>query len=591
MRENWILRNKNREHIDILSKELNISTLVAKILVNRDILKVEDGHNFLNGCIEELLKNVNMKDMKKGVEKVIYSIKNNKKIIIYGDYDCDGVVSTAILYKGLKKCGANFDYHIPDREDEGYGMNANRIKILKGQGYDLILTCDNGIAAHKEIDLANELGMEVIITDHHDIPLIDDGNGVLTSNVPNAYAVINPKQSDCLYNFKSLCGAGIAFKFISCLYNELGIDIKEARELLEFCSIATVCDVVDLLKENRIIVREGLKLINNTKIPGIKALLEKVNLNNKEISQYHLGFVIGPCINATGRLETANLSVEILITEDVNKAKELATELVELNQKRQDMTKTSVDMVIEQIKKEKLEQDKVLVIYNPYIHESIAGIVAGRIKEKFNVPTIIITNGKDMPKGSARSIEGYNIFEELSKCKKLLNKFGGHPMAAGLSLFEENIPLLRKMLIKQCSLREEDFIPKIKIDARLGLQELNENLVNDIESLEPFGKGNPSPLFGEKSVEINRIWTMGKEKNILKLRCRIPGEYKFIDAISFDKFDIFKELYINKYGEENFLQIMNSSYCNFKIDMIYSPSINEYNGKRSIQIIIKSLRL
>lgn len=591
MKENWILRHKNREYIKPIADEVKISNLISTLLVNREVLSQEKVKMFLYGSTNDLLDGFEMKDMKKGVDKIANAIKDNKKIIIYGDYDCDGVSSTTILYKGLERCGANFNYHIPDREEEGYGMNSNRIKILKEEGYEIILTCDNGIAAHNEIKLANELGMDVILTDHHDIPLVMDEEGNLNPTVPEAYAIINPKQEDCEYKFKSLCGAGIAFKFIYCLYETLGIDKSEALKLLEVCAIATVCDVVDLLEENRIIVKEGLKLINNTTSPGLKALKKATNLEGKEIGQYHLGFVIGPCINATGRLETANLSVELLITKNEARAEELAKELVDLNQRRQDMTRDSVEMIIEQIEKNNMKNDKVLLVYNPYIHESIAGIVAGRIRERYNVPTIIMTKGKDMPKGSARSIEEYNIFEELSKCKELLSKFGGHPMAAGLSVEEANLPLLRQKLIDNCPLTDDDFIPKVKIDARLQLEALSEKLIEEINILEPFGKANPSPLFGERGINVSRIWLMGKEKNILKLRCKIQNSFKTIDAISFDKLDNFKEQFIDKYGEEKFLEIIDSSTCNFNIDLVYYPSINEFNGKRSIQIIIKNLRV
>ncbi|MGL5244156.1 MAG: single-stranded-DNA-specific exonuclease RecJ, partial [Sarcina sp.] len=587
----WMLKNKNRSSIEILSKELGISQLIATLLVNRDIINVEEARRFLSGDVKDLLDGFEMKDMKKGVEKIKEAIERNKKIVIYGDYDCDGVISTTILYKGLKRCGANFEYHIPNREEEGYGMNSQRIKILKEQGFELILTCDNGITAHEEVNLANSLGMEVVLTDHHDIPLKLDEDGNLEPYVPKAYAVINPKQLDCNYKFKHLCGAGIAFKFICCLYKLMNIDYNEALKLLEFCAIATVCDVVDLVGENRIIVKEGLKMINNTSNKGVCSLIKHTKLANKTIGQYHLGFVIGPCINATGRLETADLSVELLITEDENKAEKLAKELCDLNQKRQDMTKDSVDMVINQIEENSLENDKVLMLYNPNIHESIAGIVAGRIREKYNRPTIIITGAKDMPKGSARSIEEYNMFEELSKCKELLSKFGGHPMAAGLSLVEENLPELRQRLINNCQLKDEDFIPKIKIDARVELNDLTEDLINNVNMLEPFGKGNASPLLAEKGIKVSNVRVMGKDNNILKLKCKVDNSFKTIDAITFDKFEEFKEQFSEKYGKQELLKILDGGFCNFKIDLIYQANINEFNGKKSVQMIIKSLRL
>lgn len=592
MREKWLIRQRNKEVIEILKSKLNIDLLTATLLVNRDIRDEKKAREFLSGEIEDLNNPYLMKDMEKGVKRIKEAIEKGSKITIYGDYDCDGVSSTAILFKGLKRAGANFNYHIPDREDEGYGMNSNRVKILKEEGTEVILTCDNGIAAFEEIALANELCMDVILTDHHDIPLIKDENGEVKKEIPKAYAVINPKQENCNYPFKSLCGAGIAFKFICALYKELGIPYEEALELLEICAIATVCDVVDLLGENRIIVKKGLELLNNTSNKGLIALKKYTGLWDKEIGQYHLGFVIGPCINATGRLETANLSVELLLSDNEEQADSLAKELFELNQRRQDLTKESVDMVIKQIEDNNMENDKVILVYNPYIHESIAGIVAGRIKEKYNVPTIIMTKGKDMPKGSARSIEEYNIFEELSKCKEVISKFGGHPMAAGLSVEEDKLPILRKMLLDNCTLTDEDIIPKVRIDAKVPLEVLNYEIIDNLEALEPFGKGNTSPLFGEKDVKVSRVWILGKEKNVLKFRCKLRNSFKTIDAIVFgNKVDIFKEDFKDKYGEEELFRVLDGGVCNFLIDLIYYPNINEFNGNKTIQANVKYFRI
>ena len=403
-KENWFLRREgtNKDAVEELSKGLSINPFVSKLLLNRGINNIEEGRKFLFGDVDDLLNPYEMKDMKKAVEKMKEAIILKKNVVIYGDYDCDGVISTVILNKGLKRVGAKVKYHIPHREVEGYGMNSKRVEILKSEGTELIITCDNGIAAFEEIDLANELGMEVILTDHHDIQLVDDGEGNKVPKVPNAYAVINPKQKDCNYSFKSLCGAGIALKFIIALYKEFGIDYEEAVKLIEFCAIATVCDVVDLKEENRIIVKKGLELINNSTNFGINALKKQCNIID-DVSAYHLGFVIGPCINATGRLETANLSVELLMANDEVEAERLAKELYELNERRKELTQESVEEVLEQVKEEGLYNDKVIVVYNPNIHESIAGIVAGRIKEYYNLPTIVLTKGKDLPKGSARS--------------------------------------------------------------------------------------------------------------------------------------------------------------------------------------------
>ncbi|GKU23533.1 single-stranded-DNA-specific exonuclease RecJ [Clostridium folliculivorans] len=591
MSENWLLINKGIADANKLIKELNISQFTARLLVNRDITNVKQAEKFLYGELNDLYDGHLMKDMDKAVDMIKLAIENNRKIIIYGDYDCDGVNSTVILNNALKNCNANYNYYIPNREDEGYGMNSNRIRKLKEEGYELILTCDNGIAAFEQVDLAKSLGMDVIITDHHDIPIFKEDDGTTIEKFPDADAVVNPKRNDCKYPFKKLCGAGVAFKLVQCLYEALGIPKNNAYDLLEFAAIATVCDVVDLIDENRILVKEGLKRINNTKNIGLKALMKQTNLEGKVVGAYHLGFIIGPCVNATGRLETADLSVELLITNENDRASELAKELHELNQRRQEMTTESVELIEDQIVRNHMEKDKVLVVYNDRIHESIAGIVAGRIREKYNVPALILTQGKEMAKGSGRSIEEYNMFEELSSCKELLDKFGGHPMAAGLSVKEENIPKLRVKLLQSCKLKDEDIVPKVRIDLRLPLAYVNEQVVDELEKLEPFGKGNNTPLFGEKSVETLRIWTIGKEKNILKFRFKMLGSNYSIDGICFNKYEEFKEQFIDKYGENEFLSILDTSFCDFKMDFLFYPSINEYNGNRSIQAIIKSIRL
>ncbi|QAA31622.1 single-stranded-DNA-specific exonuclease RecJ [Clostridium manihotivorum] len=591
MSENWLLINKGIAEANRLVSELNISQFTSRLLVNREISDLKQARKFLFGNIEDLHDGHLMKDMDKAVAIVKNAIHNNSKMVIYGDYDCDGVNSTVIFNNALRVCKANFSYYIPNREDEGYGMNSNRIKKLKEEGYELIITCDNGIAAFEQVELAKELGMGVIITDHHDIPIFKEADGTVIEKFPEADAVVNPKRPDCQYPFKKLCGAGVALKFVQCLYEALGIPKERSYDLLEFAAIATVCDVVDLVDENRIIVKEGLKRINKSENLGLKALMKQTNLDDKTISAYHLGFIIGPCVNATGRLETADLSVELLLTTDTERANELAKELHELNQRRQDMTTESVELIEHQIEQNNMTKDKVLVVYNDRIHESIAGIVAGRIREKYNVPAIVLTKGKEMAKGSGRSIEEYNMFEELSNCKEYLDKFGGHPMAAGLSIELDNIPKLREKLLKTCRLKDEDIVPKIRIDLKLPLSYINEQVVNELEELEPFGKGNTTPIFGEKNVEVLRLWTIGKEKNILKFRFKILGSNYSMDGICFNKYEEFKEQFINKYGEEAFLNILDSSFCNFKMDFLFYPSVNEYNGNKSLQVIIKSIRL
>lgn len=587
--ERWMVINKKGD-FDKLNNQIKLHPLIVRLLANRGITTKDEASLFLYGNIDSMYDATLMKDMKKGVSIIKDAIETKKRIVIYGDYDCDGVCSTTILYKTLKELGANFKYYIPNREDEGYGMNSDRIRKLKEEGTEIILTCDNGISAIEQVKVAKELGITVIVTDHHDIPYIEE-NDKRINVIPEADCVINPKQEDCEYPFKSLCGAGVALKFSQQLVKSMGKNLEDFRELYEIAAIATICDVVELFDENRIIVKEGLKLINNTKNIGLKSLINEVELSNKEISEYHFGFVIGPCINATGRLETADLSVELLITENEEKAKELAKKLVELNKERQELTSESVERVIERVKDEIKNNDKVILIYDGEIHESIAGIVAGRVRETYNLPTIIMTKGKEMPKGSARSIEGYNMFEELNKCKEYIYKFGGHPMAAGLSVEEDKIHLLKKALNEKCNLSDEDVIPLIRIDSPLSLTSLSEELIMEIDNLRPFGKGNSSPLFAVKGLEVTRVFFMGKDKKFMKFRFKMPEGYNYIDGINFDKYEVFKEEFTNKYGEERFLKLLDGWGAGFNMDVIYYPTINEFNGKRIIQLNIKNFRL
>ena len=589
MKEKWMVINKKEDFIK-LTNEYEINPLIARLLANRGIVNKKEASLFLKGTVNDLNDASLMKDMKKAVSIIKGSIEEKKKIVIYGDYDCDGVCSTTILYRTLKKLGANFDYYIPNREDEGYGMNSDRIRKLKSEGAEVILTCDNGISAMEQVEVAKELGLTVIITDHHDIPYIEkEGNRI--NVVPNSDCVINPTQGNCEYPFKELCGAGVALKFSMELVNAMGRSFSEFYDLFQYAAIATICDVVELLGENRIIVKEGLKLINNTSSIGLKALIKATGLEGKEIGEYHFGFVLGPCINATGRLETADLSVELLITEDEKYAEELAKKLYDLNVERQELTFDSVESVISKVEEEIANGEKVILVYDEGIHESIAGIVAGRVRERFNLPAIVMTKGKDMPKGSARSIEGYNMFEELNKCKEYIEKFGGHPMAAGLSVKEENISLLRKALNSKCTLSDEDIIPVIKIDSPLEIKYLDESLVEEIESLRPFGKGNGSPLFAVKNIKVSRVFFIGKEKNFMKFRFVIPGTFGYVEGLNFDKYEDFKNMFTDKYGEEKFLKLVDSGYADFNMDIIYCPTINEFNGKRNIQLNVKNFRL
>ncbi|MGL4731957.1 MAG: single-stranded-DNA-specific exonuclease RecJ [Clostridium sp.] len=587
MKEKWMLRTTNAD-LNKVSRILKVSPLIVKIMINRGINTIEKMREFLSPSLDNLYDSFLMKDMENAVNIIKESILNQEKIMIYGDYDADGVTSTVILYKALKLCDANVSYYIPNRETEGYGMSSDRIRKMKDEGYNVILTCDNGISAIDQVKVAKDLDMTVVITDHHELSFEEDENGERTYILPNADAVVNPKRSDCDYPFKNLCGAGIAFKFAQGLYKEMNIIKEKAYELIEIAAIGTICDVVDLVDENRIIAKEGLKLIDNSKNLGIISLKEALNIKG-EISSYHIGFLIGPCINATGRLETAFISVDLLLEEDKEKAKELANTLVELNKKRQELTNEAVEEVIDEIENSSLKKDKVLVVYNEKIHESIAGIVAGRVKDRYNVPTIILTKGKEMPKGSARSILEYNMFEELIKCKGLLSKFGGHPMAAGLSIEEKNIDRFRSEINELCNLTENDLLVKVRIDDKLELKNINYAIIDELKTLEPYGKGNASPVLAEKNVSIEKISILGENKNTLKLKCRINGTNKYVDGICFNKVEEFIEKLKDAYGES--YEYMLENPFGIKMDLIFMPSINEYNGNVSIQLKINNFKI
>ena len=583
--EKWFIRNKKYDYKEIAS-EFEISEIVAKLLINRDIYEKKDIELFLNPQFDRLNSAELMKDLLKASDIIIQKIKDKKRIRIVGDFDVDGIMSVYILYKGLKSFGAEVDYIIPDRVIDGYGININIVNNAKEEGIDTIITCDNGIAAINQIKHAKELGMTVIVTDHHDIPYTEENNTKVYLST-DADAIINPKQLDCKYPFKSLCGAGVVYRFIRYLSDRLNLNKKD--EYLEFVAIATICDVVDLVGENRIIVRKGLEALNSTKNIGLKALIDMCGVLNKEIGVYHVGFILGPTINASGRLDTALYALELLLTEDMQLAYEMAKNLRDLNDDRRKMTIDGVDKVIDQIEAKKMQKSKVLVVYEPDIHESIAGIIAGRIKDKYNMPTIVLTKGIEGVKGSARSIEEYNMFEELSKCKDLLNRFGGHSMAAGLSLDEDNIDELRSRLNQYTILTEEDLIPKIYIDMQLPFEYINYKLINEIKILEPYGKGNSKPLFGEKNIRIKKGSLLGAKKNVLKLSL-ISSRGQRMEGIIFNDIQSCLEDVKSKYGEVQLNNMLNGIENNILVDILYYPEVNEYNGNVSLQVIIKNYR-
>lgn len=459
MKERWFIKNRKADY-KTMSLKYGISELMSKLIINRDIFEDEIIKSYVTPEFNKLHNPREMKDLELAVNILKEKIITNKKIRIIGDYDVDGVISVYMLYTALKKCNANVDYEIPDRIKDGYGINEKIIKEAKDDGIDTILTCDNGISAIDQIKYAKELGLTVIVTDHHDIPFVEDENNKKIFLRSDADAILNPKQKDCNYKFKSLCGAGVAFKLIEVLYEEFNIDKEECYKLIEFLAIATVCDVVDLIDENRIFVKKGLEKINNTTNLGLGELIRENEIQDKTISVYHLGFIIGPCINASGRLDNAKKGLRLLLADEEDEAVHLAKELVKLNAERKDMTMKGVEDAIEIIEGTEIINDKVLVVYLPHIHESLAGIIAGRIRERYNAPTLILTNGEEFAKGSGRSIEEYNMFEKLLECKELLEKFGGHPMAAGLSIKEENIDKLREKLNENSMLKDEDLIKK-----------------------------------------------------------------------------------------------------------------------------------
>lgn len=588
MKERWFIKNRKADY-KTMSLKYGISELMSKLIINRDIFEDEIIKSYVTPEFNKLHNPREMKDLELAVNILKEKIITNKKIRIIGDYDVDGVISVYMLYTALKKCNANVDYEIPDRIKDGYGINEKIIKEAKDDGVDTILTCDNGISAIDQIKYAKELGLTVIVTDHHDIPFVEDENNKKIFLQSDADAILNPKQKDCNYKFKSLCGAGVAFKLIEVLYEEFNIDKEECYKLIEFLAIATVCDVVDLIDENRIFVKKGLEKINNTTNLGLGELIRENEIQDKTISVYHLGFIIGPCINASGRLDNAKKGLRLLLADEEDEAVHLAKELVKLNAERKDMTMKGVEDAIEIIEGTEIINDKVLVVYLPDIHESLAGIIAGRIRERYNAPTLIITKGEEFAKGSGRSIEEYNMFEKLLECKELLEKFGGHPMAAGLSIKEENIDKLREKLNENSMLKDEDLIKKIKIDCVLPLDQINFRVIEDLEKLEPFGKGNEKALFGIKDVNVIKAQILGKNRNVLKLKLKSNSD-KIFDGIYFGNIEEFEQTVCDKYNSEELSKLYDGIFNDVKLDFVFYPNINEYNGNVSIQIVIQNYR-
>lgn len=570
--QKWRVYSKKAD-FDAIGSRFNIDPVTARIIRNRDVTDMENVDMYLNGTLDSLHDPMMMKDMDKAVSVIASSIRDNKHIRIIGDYDIDGICSIYILFKGLKICGADVDYEVPDRITDGYGINENLIKQAHEAGVEVIITCDNGIAAASQINYANELGMTVVITDHHDVPYEETDNG-RRYIIPKAAAVVDPKQNDCRYPFKMLCGAGIAYKFIGCMVKEFQTGDSLMPELLQFAAIATVGDIVDLLDENRIIVKEGLKLIANTGNYGLNALMAVTGVSRESINAYHIGFVLGPCLNASGRLDSAKRALKMLVTDDRAEAERHAGELKDLNEERKKLTSEAVDKAVDMVENSSLKDDKVLVIFLPDCHESIAGIVAGRIREKYYKPVIVLTRGEQEAKGSARSIESYNMFEKLSECKDLFTRFGGHPMAAGLSLPEENIPEFRSRINEHCNLSEEDLTETVWIDVPMPLEYINEKLILELGGLEPFGKANPKPVFADKNISIRNIRAIGKDKQYTRMTITKDSGI-VIDAVGFFPCTELETVY-NKNG---------------RISCTYYPEINEFRDKKQIQVCVTGYRI
>lgn len=567
MRSDWRVYAKRADFKGIAGK-YDIDQVIARIIRNRDICGDAAIDMYLNGDINDMHNPESMKDAVLSVDIITQKIKDKCKIRIIGDYDIDGICSIYILYKGLMAAGADVDYVVPHRINDGYGINEHLIDNAINEGIDTIITCDNGIAAYNQVKYAKENGLTVIVTDHHDVPF-DDVNGVKEYRVPPADAVVNPKQEDCQYPFKLLCGAGVAYKLISLIYERLRLDTKDMEEYREFMAIATVGDIVDLIDENRVVVKYGLKHIAHTVNTGLKALVEECGVDINNISSYHIGFVIGPCLNASGRLDTARKAIELMLCKNTEEAHNMARELITLNTERKQMTEDETAKAIELVEKNDMLKDRVLVIYLPDCHESIAGIIAGRIKERYYRPTFVITNAEEGAKGSGRSIEGYNMYEEINKCKNVLTKYGGHPMAAGLSLETADIDVFRKMLNDNATLDDSDLIPKTWIDVPMPVGYASMGLVGQLKLLEPFGKGNEKPVFADRDLYVKTASIIGKNRNVLKMQLETKEGY-IVQAV---QFGISDKDPVPKAGS--------------RILIVYYPDINVYNGVSSLQIIIK----
>lgn len=571
-----------------MAKKYGIDPLIARIIRNRDIIDEKEITEYLYGGKEALHNPHLLKDVDKAVEIIVEGIAEKKAMRIIGDYDIDGVNATYILLDGIRRCGGNVDAAIPDRMKDGYGINEHLIEQALSDGKELLITCDNGIAAINEINFAKEKGMTVVVTDHHEIPYrnTEQGKEFLRSN---ADAIVNPKQNDCLYPCKGICGAVVAWKLVQVLYERMDIPVEEADIFIENAGFATVGDVMDLTGENRILVKLGLKALEHTKNPGMKALIAKNKLSDKPLSAYHIGFVLGPCINASGRLDTAKRSLELLLERDEVKASALAGELVELNESRKYMTQQETQKALEQIEKEGREKDKVLVVYLPECHESLAGIIAGRIREAYQRPVFVLTRGEEGVKGSGRSIEAYSMFDKMTEVAELFTKYGGHPMAAGLSMREEDIDKLREQLNQKAELSEEDMAEVVRLDAVLPMSYFTVDTIRQLSVLEPCGKSNTKPVFADRNIRITRANIVGVNRNVLKLHL-LDSRGNPVAGVYFGEVEKFLTFLSEKFGSEEVDAAMHGRENSIQFAAVYEPAVDTYSGRESVQAIIRRFR-
>lgn len=585
--EKWIEIRKGGNFME-MAKKYGIDPLIARIIRNRDIIDEKEITEYLYGGKEALHNPHLLKDVDKAAEIIAEGIAEKKAMRIIGDYDIDGVNATYILLDGIHRCGGNVDAAIPDRMKDGYGINEHLIEQALSDGKELLITCDNGIAAINEINFAKEKGMTVVVTDHHEIPYrnAEQGKEFLRSN---ADAIVNPKQADCPYPCKGICGAVVAWKLVQVLYERMDIPVEEADIFIENAGFATVGDVMDLTGENRILVKLGLKALEHTKNPGMKALIAKNKLSDKPLSAYHIGFVLGPCINASGRLDTAKRSLELLLERDEVKASALAGELVELNESRKYMTQQETQKALEQIEKEGREKDKVLVVYLPECHESLAGIIAGRIREAYQRPVFVLTRGEEGVKGSGRSIEAYSMFDKMTEVAELFTKYGGHPMAAGLSMREEDIDKLREQLNQKAELSEEDMAEVVRLDAVLPMSYFTVDTIRQLSVLEPYGKSNTRPVFADRNIKITRAGIVGVNRNVLKLHL-LDSKGNPVAGVYFGEVEKFLTFLSEKFGSEEVDAAMHGKENSIQFAAVYEPAVDTYSGRESVQAIIRRFR-